>query len=89
VNAIDCLRRLVPLLSELGIPVYGLHAQMQQRQRLKNLERFTAGGVLVASDVAARGLDITGVDHVVHYQLPRSADVCNFFFFGFLLIEFS
>ena len=31
--------------------------------------------ILIASDVAARGLDIPSVDHVVHYQLPRSADL--------------
>lgn len=32
-------------------------------------------GVLVATDVAARGLDVPSVDHVIHYQIPRSADV--------------
>jgi ATP-dependent RNA helicase DDX24/MAK5 len=31
-------------------------------------------GVLLATDVAARGLDVPAVDHVVHYQLPRTAD---------------
>jgi len=31
--------------------------------------------VLIATDVAARGLDIPSVEHVIHYQLPRSADV--------------
>jgi len=31
---------------------------------------------MVASDVAARGLDIPLVEHVIHYQLPRSGDVC-------------
>ncbi len=31
--------------------------------------------VLVATDIAARGLDIPSVDHVIHYQIPRSADV--------------
>lgn len=39
VNSIDCIRRLVPLLSLLNVNVWGLHAEMQQRQRLKNLER--------------------------------------------------
>jgi len=54
-----------------------LHAEMQQRQRLKNLERFRkhTNGVLVATDVAARGLDIPLMDHVIHYQLPRTSEV--------------
>lgn len=37
--------------------------------------RAASSAVLIATDVAARGLDIPSVEHVVHYQLPRSADV--------------
>jgi len=39
-------------------------------------DRFktTPNSVLLATDIAARGLDITAVDHVIHYQIPRSAD---------------
>jgi ATP-dependent RNA helicase DDX24/MAK5 len=50
---------------------------MQQRQRLKNLDRFKAqkNAILIASDVAARGLDIANVEHVIHYQLPRTTEV--------------
>lgn len=75
-NAIDGVRRLVPLLLLLGIPAYPLHGQLQQQQRLKNLDRFrrASHAVLLATDVAARGIDIPGVDHVVHFQIPRSAD---------------
>ncbi|XP_033175694.1 ATP-dependent RNA helicase DDX24 isoform X2 [Bombus impatiens] len=53
-----------------------LHASMQQRQRLKNLERFQAdeNGLLIATDVAARGLDIPNVEHVIHYQVPRTSE---------------
>jgi ATP-dependent RNA helicase DDX24/MAK5 len=77
VNSIDAIRRLVPILSHLKSGVFGLHAELQQKQRLKNLERFKQipDAVLIASDVAARGLDIPNVDHVVHYQLPRTADI--------------
>ncbi|KAI8073307.1 P-loop containing nucleoside triphosphate hydrolase protein [Gongronella butleri] len=77
VNSIDAIRRLVPVFRLLGVEVLGLHAQMQQRQRLKNLDRFKANerAVLVASDVAARGLDIPLVEHVIHYQLPRSGEI--------------
>lgn len=77
VNAISCLRRLSGVLDALGVPAFTLHAKMQQRQRLKNLDRFRKrpGSVIIASDVAARGLDIKGVTRIVHYQLPRSAEV--------------
>jgi len=66
----------MPLFETLQMPVYPLHSQLQQRQRLKNLDRFKASakGVLIATDVAARGLDIPNVDHVIHFNLPRTAD---------------
>jgi len=67
----------MPLLEILQLSAFPLHSQLQQKQRLKNLDRFKASsnGILVATDVAARGLDIPSVDHVVHYQIPRSADI--------------
>jgi ATP-dependent RNA helicase DDX24/MAK5 len=77
VNAISAIRRLLPLLELLKVPVWSLHADKQQRQRLKVLERFRAApyGVLVATDVAARGLDIPNVDQVVHFQVPRTIEL--------------
>ena len=77
VNTIAALRRLGNVLNVLQVEnVTTLHANMQQKQRLKHLERFTrdACGVLVASDVAARGLDISGIDYVVHYGIPKKTD---------------
>ncbi|KAF6262592.1 hypothetical protein COO60DRAFT_1699171 [Scenedesmus sp. NREL 46B-D3] len=76
VNAVSAVRRVGALLKLLGLPAVALHAQQQQRQRLKALDRFKGHphGVLVATDVAARGLDIPNVQIVVHYQLPASAD---------------
>lgn len=52
---------------------------MPQKARLRSVERFTAAkpgthSVLVATDVAARGLDIPGIDVVIHYHVPRAAD---------------
>ncbi|GKU85642.1 hypothetical protein SLEP1_g280 [Rubroshorea leprosula] len=49
---------------------------MQQQARLKAIDHFQANenGILVATYVAARGLDIPGVRTVIHYQLPHSAD---------------
>ncbi|XAR62708.1 RNA helicase [Bertholletia excelsa] len=76
-TSIAALRHTCSLLRILGINVWTLHAQMQQRARLKAMDRFRSNenGILVATDVAARGLDIPGVRTVVHYQLPHSAEV--------------
>eukprot|EP00501_MAST-03F_sp_TOSAG23-6_P001589 GSMAST32.ASY1.ANO1.1655.1 assembled CDS len=77
VNAISHVKRLTVLLQLLKLPAYSLHAKMQQRARLKNLDRFRAekNTILVATDVAARGLDIPLVEHVVNYHLPRSTEL--------------
>ena len=77
VNAVSALRRLSGILTTLRVNVYPLHSEMEQRQRLKNLDRFRANNkaILLATDVAARGLDIPSVDYVVHYQAPRTSDV--------------
>lgn len=76
VNAISSVRRLGAVLKILGIPVKTLHAGMQQRARLKALEKFSTdeNGVLVATDVAARGIDVKNVKCVIHYQIPATAD---------------
>ena len=52
---------------------------MPQKARLRSVERFSSpshpGSILIATDVAARGLDIPSVQLVVHYHLPRAADM--------------
>ncbi|KAI7969998.1 hypothetical protein EIK77_000394 [Talaromyces pinophilus] len=53
---------------------------MEQKARLRSVERFSSSdadpsSVLVATDVAARGLDIKGIDMVIHYHVPRTADM--------------
>ncbi|CAK5274662.1 unnamed protein product [Mycena citricolor] len=75
-SSIDGIRRLMPLTELLNVKAFPLHSQLEQRQRLKNLDRFksTPNSVLLATDIAARGLDIDAVDHVIHYQIPRTAD---------------
>lgn len=75
-NSIDCVRRLAKLFTILQCEPNALHAKMAQRARLKSLERFTKShtGLLVATDVAARGLDIPNVHHVIHYQVPRTSE---------------
>lgn len=75
-NSIECVKRLAQLFTLLDCEPRPLHAKMAQRQRLKNLERFTESptGLLIATDVAARGLDIPNVKHVIHYQVPRTSE---------------
>src|SRR4051812_23022301 len=53
---------------------------MAQKARLRSVERFSSptadpSSILVATDVAARGLDIKGIDSVIHYHVPRAADM--------------
>jgi len=75
-NSIDCVRRLTNLFSLLDVTPLPLHAQLHQKQRLKNLDRFSSSttGLLIATDVAARGLDIPNIEQVVHYQVPRTSE---------------
>ncbi|MED6281818.1 hypothetical protein CHARACLAT_025851 [Characodon lateralis] len=75
-NSIECIKRLTALLVILDCSPLALHANMHQKQRLKNLERFAErqNCVLLTTDVAARGLDIPDVQHVIHYQVPRTSE---------------
>ncbi|XP_063863620.1 ATP-dependent RNA helicase DDX24-like [Scylla paramamosain] len=75
-NSIDCVRRLQNLFTLLQCHPQSLHASLQQKQRLKSLERFSKNpeALLLATDVAARGLDIPNIQHVIHYQVPRTAE---------------
>jgi len=77
-NSISSVRRLTPLLQNLNVPASALHSSKPQKARLRSLERFsqrkTGGSILVATDVAARGLDIQNIDLILHYHVPRTAD---------------
>ncbi|KAH7397350.1 P-loop containing nucleoside triphosphate hydrolase protein [Pyrenochaeta sp. MPI-SDFR-AT-0127] len=75
-NSISAVRRITPFLQNLALPALPLHSNMPQKARLRSIERFKErpGSILVATDVAARGLDIPQVELVVHYHLPRAAD---------------
>ncbi|EKG12791.1 RNA helicase ATP-dependent DEAD-box conserved site [Macrophomina phaseolina MS6] len=76
-NSVSAVRRLHPFLTNLNLPALALHSHMAQKQRLRNVERFSTqpDSILIATDVAARGLDIKGVELVIHYHLPRTADM--------------
>ncbi len=77
-NSIKTARRVDGLLRALGLNSRAIHAQLQQRQRLRALESYRAApvGILVATDVAARGLDIPKITSVLHYDIARSPQVC-------------
>merc|ERR1711988_1001199 len=63
-------------LNEAGFPATSIHGDRTQQEREQALENFKAGKtpILVATNVAARGLDISNVAHVVNYDLPKDID---------------
>lgn len=65
-------QRIAIMLKVLGFPSVPLHGQLSQSARLGALAKFKAGGrrILVATDVASRGLDIPAVDLVINYDIP-------------------
>jgi superfamily II DNA/RNA helicase len=67
--------RLAKKLSQEGVPAGMLHGRMSQPQRERALQAFTRGTVrvLVATNIAARGIHVDGVDIVVHHDLPEDA----------------
>ncbi|KAM0923285.1 hypothetical protein ACQ4PT_005603 [Festuca glaucescens] len=75
-TSIAALRHISSLLRILGINVLTNHAQMQQRARMKAVDRFreSENSSLVATDGFARGMDFDNVRTVIHYQLPHSSD---------------
>ena len=68
--------RVVRHLEHDGIASAALHADKTQPQRQRALEDFKRGKVrvLVATDIAQRGLDITGITHVINYDVPQQAE---------------
>jgi ATP-dependent RNA helicase DeaD len=68
---------LAKYLSDKGIDAHAMHGDMYQNKRLKVMERLHKGelSVLVASDLASRGLDVDGITHVVNYDLPDDPEV--------------
>jgi ATP-dependent RNA helicase RhlE len=68
--------RLARRLSSAGIRTTALHADREQKDRTAAVEGFRAGRfkVLVATDIAARGLDVDGITHVVNYDVPHSPE---------------
>ena len=65
--------RVVKQLAQDGVAADAIHGNKSQNARTRALERFRsgAGRVLVATDIAARGIDVDGISHVVNYDLPN------------------
>ena len=68
--------RVVRQLGEAGIAAAAIHGNKGQGQRERALAAFRSGAtrVLVATDIAARGIDVDGISHVVNYDLPNVAE---------------
>ena len=74
-------KRTVDNLSEYlhrkGVDAHAIHGDMMQNKRNRVIEQLKSGklGVLVASDLASRGLDVEGITHVINYDLPEDPDL--------------
>lgn len=71
------VERIAKFLSSNGVPAMGISSLLTQAQRTRVMEQFKAvndRNILVATDVAARGLDILGVDMVINFDLPDDAE---------------
>jgi ATP-dependent RNA helicase RhlE len=68
--------RLARAVTRGGVDATSIHADRTQEERVAALEGFRKGQfpVLIATDVAARGLDVNGISHVINFDVPHSAD---------------
>lgn len=76
VNSLDQLLMKDYKLSYRDAPIVSLHSEMKKEERKKALDDFKNGkvSILIATDVAARGLDISGLTHVIHVDVPHSIE---------------
>lgn len=76
-NTKQMTQNVADFLTKAGIAVVALHGDMEQRERDQSLIRFKqqSSSVLVATDVAARGLDIDNLPAVINLELPRDPDI--------------
>ncbi len=69
-------KRVAQQLEASGYEAAALHGNLSQNNRQKAIQGFRAGRykILVATDIAARGIDVCGVSHVINYDIPATAD---------------
>ena len=75
-NHRDAVDRVGDLLDESGVYYAGFHGGLKQDEREKSLFKLKNGSVntLLCTDLAARGLDISGIKNIIHYQIPTTQD---------------
>ena len=68
------MQKLADELFKRGFKADAIHGNKRQSQRLKTLDKFKKSyiNILIATDVASRGLDIPNVSHVINYEAPES-----------------
>ncbi|MEQ9195745.1 MAG: C-terminal helicase domain-containing protein [Parvibaculum sp.] len=71
-----CANRVSEQLDKAGVPSEAIHGNKSQGARQRALDNFRNGKarVLVATDIAARGIDVTGITHVINYELPNEPE---------------
>jgi ATP-dependent RNA helicase DeaD len=71
------VKKLARQLEDLGYPVAALQGNLSQGARERVMSDFRLGGVpiMVATNVAARGLDVAGIEQVINYELPETAEL--------------
>ncbi|WP_342599015.1 DEAD/DEAH box helicase [Psychrobacillus sp. FSL H8-0483] len=76
VNSLDQLLMKDSKLAYRNAPIVSLHSEMKKEERKQALDDFKNGkvSILIATDVAARGLDISGLTHVIHVDVPHSIE---------------
>jgi ATP-dependent RNA helicase RhlE len=68
--------KLARQIQQTGEKVTSLHSDRSQEQRKRAIQGFKAGNfrIMVATDIAARGLDVEGISHVINFDMPSTAD---------------
>lgn len=71
-----CANRVSEQLEKSGVQAEAIHGNKSQGARQRALDNFRSGKarVLVATDIAARGIDVTGITHVINYELPNEPE---------------
>lgn len=64
------------VLEKEGHPVSNIHSDRSQRERVEALEGFRRGAhrILVATDIASRGIDVPGIEHIIHFDIPQTVE---------------